>query len=54
MRSGAAIYAADDVLEEAGVLVPADEDEAADQVAAFREFLDQVSPEDFGAEGPQS
>jgi bifunctional DNase/RNase len=52
LRAGANIYAEDDVLEEAGVLVPADEDEAADQVAAFREFLDQVSPEDFGADGP--
>jgi bifunctional DNase/RNase len=52
LRAGASIYAMDDVLEEAGVLVPADEDDAADQVAAFREFLDQVSPEDFGADGP--
>lgn len=54
LRAGANIYGAEDVLEQAGVLVPADEDEAADQVAAFREFLDQVSPEDFGADGPPS
>jgi bifunctional DNase/RNase len=54
LRAGASIYAVEDVLEAAGVLVPADEDDAADQVAAFREFLDQVSPEDFGAEGPPS
>ncbi|AUH68923.1 bifunctional nuclease family protein [Gordonia sp. PS3] len=61
MRCGAPIIAADDVLDDAGMLMP-DEDgepsaEAADgasedEVEAFREFLDQVSPEDFL--GPES
>jgi bifunctional DNase/RNase len=39
------IFADEGVLEEAGVLFDADEEE--DQVEQFREFLDQVSPEDF-------
>lgn len=49
------------VLDSAGVIVP-DEDEAAEppeeeseeEVERFREFLDSVSPEDFGGdEGPR-
>lgn len=48
LRTGSPIYAADDVLEEAGVAIP---DEQEDEVEKFREFLDQISPEDFGAEG---
>ena len=39
---------ADEVLEAGGVSVP-DEDE--DEVEKFREFLDQISPEDFGEKG---
>ena len=35
---------AEEVLDEAGVAVP---DEQEDEVEKFREFLDQVSPEDF-------
>ena len=44
------IYANEDVLEEAGVLFEQEEDE--EQIEQFREFLDQVRPEDFahGAE----
>jgi bifunctional DNase/RNase len=44
------IFANEDVLEEAGVLFEQDEDE--EQIEQFREFLDQVRPEDFahGAE----
>jgi uncharacterized protein len=45
LRTGAAIVGADSVLDEAGIVIP-DEDE--DEVEKFREFLDQVSPEDFG------
>ena len=41
------IYAHEDVLEEAGVLFEQDEDE--EQIVQFREFLDQVRPEDFAA-----
>ena len=45
------IYANEAVLEEAGVLFEQDEDE--EQIEQFREFLDQVRPEDFAAgEGP--
>jgi bifunctional DNase/RNase len=44
MRSGAEIYGSTDVLESAGIHVP---DEEEDEVEAFREFLDTVSPEDF-------
>ena len=39
------IFAHEDVLEEAGVLFEQDEDE--EQIEQFREFLDQVRPEDF-------
>ena len=44
------IFANEDVLQEAGVLFDQDEDE--EQIEEFREFLDQVRPEDFahGAE----
>jgi len=44
LRTGTRIVGADAVLEEGGVAVP-DEDE--DEVEKFREFLDQISPEDF-------
>ena len=36
---------ADAVFEEAGVLFEPEEEE--DEIAEFREFLDQVNPEDF-------
>jgi bifunctional DNase/RNase len=44
------IFADEEVLEEAGVLFEQDEDE--EQIEQFREFLDQVRPEDF-AHGPE-
>jgi len=49
LRVDAPIRGADEVLEEAGIDLP-DDDEPPDedQVEKFREFLDQVSPEDFG------
>jgi uncharacterized protein len=40
------IFAEEDVLEEAGVLFENDE-ENEEQIEEFREFLDQVRPEDF-------
>jgi uncharacterized protein len=46
LRTGAGIVGADTVLDEAGIVIP-DEDE--DEVEKFREFLDQISPEDFEA-----
>ena len=49
VRTGAPIYAAEDLLDEAAVEVPADV-EAEDEEAIldeFRDFLDEISPEDF-------
>ena len=40
------IFAEEDVLEEAGVLFENDEEDE-EQIEEFREFLDQVRPEDF-------
>jgi uncharacterized protein len=42
------IYADEAVLEEAGVLFDQDEEEV--QIEEFREFLNQVQPEDFASE----
>jgi bifunctional DNase/RNase len=42
------IYAEEAVLDEAGVLFDQDEEES--QIEEFREFLNQVRPEDFAAE----
>ena len=39
------IFADEDVLDEAGVLFEADDEEQ--EVQQFRQFLDEVSPEDF-------
>ena len=37
------------ILDEAGVAIPeADTDEQENEVETFREFLDSISPEDFG------
>jgi len=45
LRTGATIFAAEEILDEAGVAIP---DEQEDEVEKFREFLDTISPEDFG------
>ena len=44
LRTGSRIVCAEEVLDEAGLEVP---DEQEDEVEKFREFLDHVSPEDF-------
>ncbi|GAA4937752.1 bifunctional nuclease family protein [Actinoplanes utahensis] len=44
LRVGAPIRCAEQVLTEAGIVIP---DEQEDEVEKFREFLDQVRPEDF-------
>ena len=44
LRTGTPIYGAEEVLDEAGIPVPEEEE---DEVEKFREFLDQISPEDF-------
>lgn len=46
LRAGVSIYVADEIFEEVGVAVPVEED---DEVEKFREFLDNVSAEDFQA-----
>ncbi len=47
LRTGTTIYCSEEVLAEAGgISAPAEEE---DEVEAFREFLDHVSPEDFEA-----
>src|SRR4051794_28544672 len=54
LRVGCDIYCAEDVLDEAGVLMPDESDSEGEEtldsdteVAKFREFLDQVNPDDF-------
>ncbi|PSL03572.1 hypothetical protein CLV30_10752 [Haloactinopolyspora alba] len=49
LRTGTPIYASEPLLDEAGVLMadPDSEEEEEDEVARFREFLEQVTPEDF-------
>jgi bifunctional DNase/RNase len=50
LRVGVPITVAPEVLDIAGVEIPEDaEGEPEDQVEAFREFLEGVSPEDFDA-----
>jgi bifunctional DNase/RNase len=44
LRAGARIVCTEDVLDEAGIASTTDEDE---EVEKFREFLDEVAPEDF-------
>ena len=47
VRVNVPIFASDDVLEQAGIELRDDEET---EVEKFREFLDQVSPEDFASE----
>jgi bifunctional DNase/RNase len=46
LRTGSRIVCSEAVLDEAGLEVPNDQEE---EVERFREFLDQISPEDFDA-----
>ena len=47
LRTGSRIVCSEEVLEEAGMAVPDDQEE---EVEKFREFLDQINPEDFDAQ----
>jgi bifunctional DNase/RNase len=47
-RLGTPIYANESVLDEAAVAV-SEETQEEDEVERFREFLEGVNPEDFGA-----
>jgi bifunctional DNase/RNase len=44
VRLATPIFASEEVLNEASILIPGDEDE---EVEKFREFLDEITPEDF-------
>jgi hypothetical protein len=44
LRIGAPILASEELLNEAGIEIP---DQAEDEVERFKEFLDQINPEDF-------
>ncbi|MGH3349230.1 MAG: bifunctional nuclease family protein [Nocardioides sp.] len=44
LRTGTKIVVSDDVLDEAGLSVPAEQE---DEIEKFREFLDEITPEDF-------
>ena len=46
VRTGTPIYAAEEVLDQAGIEL---RDEEETEVQKFREFLDQVTPEDFAS-----
>ena len=51
LRTGTPIFAADPLLDEVGILITEGPDvDREDEVERFREFLDHVSPEDFGSE----
>ena len=53
VRTGTPVFAFPDVLEEAGVHFEEDDDE--DEVARFREFLEEATVEDFlGGESPDN
>lgn len=50
LRIGSDIYCAESVLDEAGIEMPEQEEheeQDEDEVEKFREFLDQVNPDDF-------
>ena len=46
VRLGCRIFANEDVVSEAGILIP-NEGEEEEEVEKFREFLENVNPEDF-------
>lgn len=54
VRTGSPLFVADELMEAEGVVLPAEEDEEdevspEDLVGRFREFLDEVRPEDFSS-----
>lgn len=44
LRTGAPILASEQLLEDAGIEIP---EQTEDEVERFKEFLDQINPEDF-------
>ncbi len=49
VRLGCKIYANEDVLDEAAIPIPEGESDEDDEVEKFREFLENVNPEDFAS-----
>ena len=50
VRAGAPIFATDELIEEVGQQPPPEpEDDAAEIIDEFKDFIENVSPEDFGA-----
>jgi bifunctional DNase/RNase len=49
VRSGAPIFAADEVIAESAIEFEHEVEDTDDVVEKFKEFLDQVTPEDFAA-----
>ena len=47
VRTGAPIYAVDDVIEENAIEFEHEPDDAEDMVEQFKAFLDEVTPDDF-------
>ena len=51
VRSGSPIFAAEDVIAESAIEFEHEVEDTEEVVDRFKEFLDQVTPEDFAAEG---
>jgi bifunctional DNase/RNase len=51
VRAGAPIYAAEEVIAESAIEFEHDVEDTEDVVDRFKEFLDEVSPEDFASDG---
>ena len=51
VRSGAPIFAAEDVIAESAIEFEHEVEDTEEVVDKFKEFLDQVSPEDFQGGG---
>ncbi len=51
VRTGSPLFVSDDLMEAEGIVLPADDDEVSpdELVGRFRQFLDEVSPEDFSS-----
>ena len=50
VRSGAPIFAADDVISESAIEFEHEVEDTEEVVEKFKDFLDQVSPEDFAGD----
>jgi bifunctional DNase/RNase len=53
VRTSAPIFAADDVIEESSIEFEHEVEDTEEVVEKFKDFLDEVSPEDFASGGEQ-